>query len=44
MAMGQNRGTLVNIKIDGKMDVHPPKCGTIGFDPKPNQETLTDHF
>ena len=38
MAMGQNPGTLVNNKIDGKwMFIHPnmDKYGTIGFDPWP---------
>ena len=36
MAMGQNRGTLVNLKIDGIYGCEsPPKYGTIGFDPWP---------
>ena len=42
MAMGQNPGTMVNIKIDGIYGCEePPKYGTIGFDPWPYASWFT---
>ena len=35
VAVGQNPVPLVNIKIGGRMDVHPPQNGAIGYAPWP---------